>query len=1329
MPPQQPDQTISNYENLDGSVRDRDANFLLGGRSISQQARENLYQAAWFVQPENIGQYIFPSRDNQGREQRSDFQNDQVYRLSVQRAFRLENQHGIDFARQDYESAIVAADRINQSEIQNQRLFVFRNMLTIDCKLKNPFEPIGCGQCRRLTPGEIQNLHWQRGLNIRREDQMFTAYLAPATTRINYGLALMRSGNIAEGERRIQEALAIRPEISRDGKFQDCLQKARRSGQAAQREPEQPPAPSQQPAAPDLYSFHPGPVLPPQAKPTPSGSDVFIPQPPANWPIDRSPVPNRRPPEYKPTPSGSDLFIPQPPADWRVDRVPVPNGKPPANGQAEFDRNVNSWRQYGRDREPIPYIPPQANVPIPPGKPTSKPVPDIASQPSNDMNQLLPPNAQRTTRERPPRQTNSETDFFGIVGRLAAAAGALYVIRRMASGGMRLYRSLAGESIAPDEMRPLAERATVEAREGAAESRIRVRHQSSGEELSWDRYDPVGKKFTRADGSVVDATDVQFTIEVPKGTEAEQRLSGQRCRAELEMRLKGRGDFVSLIANASAEADGNLAGRERLMLRRADGGELEIVGTRDGRLIVASGERTSAVDLAAGDRIVLRVNGTPEQAQQAQSNGRHIEALRRTVCQDPTLSNIAIALRDDKFKKEKEKQDAEERRLTQEQERLEQRSNELERTRTELATEQSRLVLEATDIAQARTRLATDRESASRQAVANEVARTQVEVTRAEIVVIERTLGEEKTRADRNQARIDELEEQAKQLKERLVEQEKSLAEKMLEARQQEENFNRQELEISRREIDYHKKVEELKTKELNLATEQVKLNEDQAKHLEARRQLHEAQAENLENRQWLAEERQRREGNNVVDRQASVETGERDVAQLRQELEARERQNRETGERCARERATLEAERQALEARRSAVAGLGDNQTLPEELRTRLNADFIDLERREQELATQQRAQNESVAEAERQRRALVDAEKDLAEDRAALSNGQAESTRQQQQFEEETRRLEAERTSLAENQERRAGAAQELETNRQLVSAENQDSLKTEKEAAIRSRTELESRRTILEARQQTLARETQQARTALEAVNSGIQANRQAETRPITEPNPTQPPEQKPVTPPEQKPVAPPEQKPLDADEEAGSVRRSPNPKPNERLSFENGAPVSGNRPAPVMNLAQLTQLIDDELKREGLSPDEKKLYEDLKRELASDNPERRARTIAAATEVLGGSDSSNPEVCRCFADEVSRAAETARRDGRLQEAEFGEQLARALRSNNVEERRGGLAVLKDLVGNRWKLLGISAGILVLATAGWGLYQYNQRLNAVQRRTQPSEIRGNQ
>ena len=133
---------------------------------------------------------------------------------------------GVDSARQAYQRAIGAADAISPDEVRHdaQRNQQREAMLS---QQEQMMERNGA------SPQQMQAVEQQRRMLQQQDQQLQLLYLAPGVTRANFGFALIASGDVAEGEQMVQQALKLRPEMANDPRFQHALQDALRRGGAA----------------------------------------------------------------------------------------------------------------------------------------------------------------------------------------------------------------------------------------------------------------------------------------------------------------------------------------------------------------------------------------------------------------------------------------------------------------------------------------------------------------------------------------------------------------------------------------------------------------------------------------------------------------------------------------------------------------------------------------------------------------------------------------------------------------------------------------------------------------------------------------------------------------------------------------------------------------------------------------------------------------------------------------------------------------------------------------------------------------------------------------
>ncbi|MBY0358662.1 MAG: hypothetical protein K2W82_11720 [Candidatus Obscuribacterales bacterium] len=839
-----PDPTNQNQpgtEPLYAKERDPDRDFLVGGKTVEQNAKEQLFHAAWFVQPENMGHHI---------KDESNFQHDICYLSKIKSAFSNEREYGFEFAKKDYLTAIEAADGINQKQIHQERCDVASNVYAIDYKLKN-----------QSTDAEKQQLTTQREANLKIEDQLYTAYLGPATSRINYGFALIRSGNVAEGEKYVREGLSKRPEIEKDRNFQACWAKACEIG-TAKNSPQKPialptippvkPTETVPPAEIDFYSFH--------------GDRV------ADGPQDRSPVHNRPSPERN-----------------------------------QVDKNANSWLNYVENRpdfpapvadtpkapEPAPPLPPKITVqPEAPAR-VPKPLPAIAkpevTAPAPTVDQ---PKTTDTVKDDSDWDSYAKTFGLGVL-----AAGATWAFHKY---GLPIIRSL-NEG---DQVGPTTDRTRVEERTDINRRRVLAKDARTGEELSWDTYDAKNRQFTKPDGSAVPVKDAQFIIQIQNTLpDTAKQAEIKRGKGELALRLAGNQNLVPLIDSVKTEATTSVDGKDSLVIKHADGTEKQILGTRDGKMQVIDSNKIVPIEPGASDNVVLKVHGDAESVRQATKEARHIESLTKILCADAAPTAKTLNELEKKIVAEKEQFRNGEVQLQQDKQALRQKAETLNQTDNTLSAERAKLERERVTVAQAETQLADRKAELAQKEITHAEAQQEADKITAKIQKLEAESAEfsreievvdELTGTKEKMPRgeiVDPTYEQQFWLEVDIDDarndwnkEEEKLSKEALEIAQEKAAINKEAIDLNQRKSDLADNFKVQDQKELAQVQERQKLNQETDSVLRAEKVLREEQARNLSELEWLAEEKAKlpgfeteakREKANVSQAKAILETKE----------------------------------------------------------------------------------------------------------------------------------------------------------------------------------------------------------------------------------------------------------------------------------------------------------------------------------------------------------------------------------------------------------------------------------------------------------------------
>jgi hypothetical protein len=166
------------------------------------------------------------------------------------------------------------------------------------------------------SPQQMQAVEQQRRMLQQQDQQLQRLYLAPGVTRANFGFALIASGDVAEGEQMVQQALKLRPEMANDPRFQHALQDALRRGGAAGGSDRDP------------YKYS----GPGDSGPGNSGTSPYAPPPPgSDTGTPLAPVPPGTPgdttnPPLAPAPPGTDQPLAPAPPGTDQPLAPAPPG-------------------------------------------------------------------------------------------------------------------------------------------------------------------------------------------------------------------------------------------------------------------------------------------------------------------------------------------------------------------------------------------------------------------------------------------------------------------------------------------------------------------------------------------------------------------------------------------------------------------------------------------------------------------------------------------------------------------------------------------------------------------------------------------------------------------------------------------------------------------------------------------------------------------------------------------------------------------------------------------------------------------------------------------
>lgn len=145
-------------------------------------------------------------------------------------ATKIDATRGFDAAKETYLRNIREADGIDQNQVSQQRRDSMRKLFGIDSQATNIERRGG-----RLE--DLDALDVQRHQVLAQLHDLQKSYFAPANTRVNMGLACIRTGDptkMSQGERLLQAAKELRPEIARDPRLQQMIDSAYESADRVQ---------------------------------------------------------------------------------------------------------------------------------------------------------------------------------------------------------------------------------------------------------------------------------------------------------------------------------------------------------------------------------------------------------------------------------------------------------------------------------------------------------------------------------------------------------------------------------------------------------------------------------------------------------------------------------------------------------------------------------------------------------------------------------------------------------------------------------------------------------------------------------------------------------------------------------------------------------------------------------------------------------------------------------------------------------------------------------------------------------------------------------------
>jgi hypothetical protein len=277
-----------------------------------------------------------------------------------------------------------------------------------------------------------------------------------------------------------------------------------------------------------------------------------------------------------------------------------------------------------------PVRPPEVN-PNPNPNPTP-PRPEVNPNPNPNPNPPRPevnpnpnPNPNPPEGQRPADQTAIIQQIGQVISghplaTLLGAGGLIYLIKRYLNSR---NDAAANPVVQPSEQtRRLLQDAKVEPKEELRGKEAKVTFKEKKEGGNGEELEFKDGKFKTKDGREVPADKVEVKIEVPPGSESEMKAHENRARNKAALMLDGKGEYAQFLSNTKVEGDASLKGEaSKLVYRTKDGGELEVIGVKDGKLILKKGDVIAHQDkVGEGDSIVLKVN--PDKVADATTNDR-----------------------------------------------------------------------------------------------------------------------------------------------------------------------------------------------------------------------------------------------------------------------------------------------------------------------------------------------------------------------------------------------------------------------------------------------------------------------------------------------------------------------------------------------------------------------------------------------------------------------------------------------------------------------------------------------------------------------------------
>jgi hypothetical protein len=527
----------------------------------------------------------------------------------LQKAHQNVKQYGIQFAAQDYYSAIGASDRIDQRKVQQDRINNEKALAEADLKLKDP-------QKFSLNAQQVKDLQEQKQFLLQRKEALNEIWLSPATTRANFALACIRSGvdqYVRLGENLIKSSVAIRPEIRQDENFlrhyQDAyMELARKRGTT--------------PVVPPLPEVKPNPNPNPEVKPNPNPNPN--PNPEGSLAeraaFERAKL-EREIPELKKAQDDFHKKMAESEEKLRdPSKLTADERKQVGQELDERNRELEELKRKVEDAQrrflEVQKVQGEAATTA-----LKQQVDELVKNQGffetrlTEAKDKLSKADQKT--ELTPEQTQAiaqmlqtmSSNPWGTIATLGSLGVLGYYLKR--------FFTKPGDTAAPAaivEPRP-------ETKKLVDEGKVEVKEEHKGKEgkIVFKEKGDGGKevefkdgKFRTAEGKEVAAADVEAKFEIPPGTEAEQKASTNRLRNKATMILEGKGEYTQFLPATKIEADTGLKGdASKLVYRTKDGAELDVVGVKDGKLVLRKpGTEIFAVQdkVGEGESIVLKVS-------------------------------------------------------------------------------------------------------------------------------------------------------------------------------------------------------------------------------------------------------------------------------------------------------------------------------------------------------------------------------------------------------------------------------------------------------------------------------------------------------------------------------------------------------------------------------------------------------------------------------------------------------------------------------------------------------------------------------------------------